>query len=370
MKYCPSCATSLDDNIRECPQCGHIFTDTSSVSDAFQRPGNGNTSSVSSNNADQVIQPPAYSVPPASNQTQSNNQTQSQAVPKWKQLLPLFIALGVIVTIMQGCIFGMGGSSGSSKPSDTEITTTTTVKTYEISFVVDCEENLFFSKYDVIVLIDGQNIGKIDHGKKVAFTMALTEGKHSIKFHKEGSESVDGNREIEVTEKSSINCKIHCTSSQVEIKEFSFTSDETKPSSNSTTTTAPSSEQTDTTKETSITTTAEPTPTPVPTDITKEDDTRFAFKRAASDYTIYYIIDLKEKKVYYFTSLDTKATVGTFENGDLKKGITVKYPYDGGTDVISYYKGDTNKIVVFDQNGFDWYYDACYVSEAENIITN
>lgn len=371
MKYCPSCATSLDDNIKECPQCGHVFDDAYPVANTSQRPGNENSGVSSSNNTDQTIQPPAYSVQPETNQTQSNNQAQPQAVPKWKQLLPLFISLGVIATIMHGCILGLSGSSGSSQQSDTVITTTTTVKTYEVSFVVDCEENLIFSKYDVVVVIDGQKMGKIDHGKKVAFTVALTEGTHSIKFYKEGSESVDGNHDISVTGNTTINCKIHCTSSQVEIKEFEASATETQPSSSTTTsTTAPAIEQTETTKETTTTTTAEPTPTPVPTDITKEGDTRFAFKREASDYTIYYIIDLKEKKVYYFTSLDTKATVGTFETGDLNKGITVKYPYDGGTDVISYYKGDTSKIVVFDQSGFDWYYDACYVSEAEKIITN
>lgn len=533
MKYCPSCATGLDDNVRECPQCGHVFDYVNQASEISQRPGNVNLGSATNNTEAKMNQPPAYIVPPATNQNVVNNTAGTQSVPKWKRLLPLFITIGVIVTIMQGCIFGLGGSSNTQQTKEKEITTTTTVKTYDVSLYIECDQNLIFSKYDVVVLVDGVRYAKLDHGTKISFAIDLAEGIHTIKFHKDGSESVDGSREINVTGRTIVNCKIHCTSSQVEIQEFETTAIATE-STSSTSSTQPVtsigipgivadfsfelqsywkedvSSRTDTSRsykpeneaafvrmfysvaddpnnsnfktlvanksayaesianaikatkytvyqqeikafgeasglfsvldttveqdgvsyttrlyvydfpsvekqkliqfglivekaanynylgdfskmlntikknngsfggqtepseesstETSVATTTKATPTPVPTDITKKDDTRFAFKRSAYDYTIYYIIDLKEKKVYYFTSLDTKPTIGTFESGDLKKGIKVTYPYDGGTDVISYFKGNTNKIVVYDQNGFDWYYDACYVSEAEKII--
>lgn len=494
----------------------------------------------------------------ASVNSNANNTSSSQANLTWKQYLWAIIGFFIFVAMIRSCFFG-GSSGSSSSPSSSEVTTTTTVRTYEVTLNVECEENLLFSKYDVIVEFDDQEIGEIDHGKTKTLTGSLTEGKHTITFHESGYKSVDGSREIDVSGPISINCKIHCTGSQVEIKEFDVSavaadplsgkpianrqqrkgfdsstnktisvadficeipdywneddtqkvisdsfykhvskaeSDDafvrllyavTEDNDNSmfkaimdnkesyakavaeglgaskytlirqeisnygevkglfsvmdatleknglensatiysfifpstqkyvqfgiivsdnakyvytddviailnsikknngsyTETTVDASESTSvsssesSTSETvlptpsptlaptpSPTPTPTPAPTPTPEPVT-ESSTRFAYSSERSDYTIYYIIDTKAKKVYYFTSIDRKAYVGTIKSGNLSSGITVKYP--DGTEKISY-SGDESRIVVYDSFGNDWYFDICNLKEAEKIM--
>lgn len=100
MKYCPGCATALDDNIRKCPQCGHVFADVKPEFESSQRSENENARITST----QPEQPPIYSAPLVINQNTVNNSTQPQPVPKWKRWLPLLIAISVVGTIMQTII--------------------------------------------------------------------------------------------------------------------------------------------------------------------------------------------------------------------------------------------------------------------------
>lgn len=497
----------------------------------------------------------------------TNNSSASQGNLTWKHYLIGIIGFVIFASMIHSCLFG--GSSSSTQTTREETTMTeTTAKSYYVTVNVECEENLLFSKYDVIVEFDEQEIGKVDHGTTKSFTCMLTEGKHTLNFHESGYKNTDGSREIDVKEPITINCKIHCTSSQVEIKEYETSVTPTDPLSgkpvngrqqrkgfNSNTNkkiriadyvceipdywsddetqkqeTAsyqkhvaktdadysfvrllyiasndpgnsefksimtnrelytkaiaegigaskytllkqefagygevkglltvldvtlekegvkydaclysfafPSAEEQkhiqfgltvsdnaeyvysddfismlesirkndgafygfpDATSEGTLesketghlesvtpTPTTTPTPTPVPTPtptpeptptptpaptptpepITKSS-TRFAYSSERTEYTIYYIIDTKAKKVYYFTSSDRKAYVGTIKSGNLNSGITVKYP--DGTETISY-SGDETRIVVHDSFGGDWYFDSCNLKEAESIM--
>lgn len=230
MKYCPSCATGLEDNIRECPQCGHIFTGVKSESGTSQNPEKANAMITSTH----LEQPPIYSVSPGINQNTDNNSTYPQQVPRWKRLLPLFIAIGVVVLMMQCCMLGLNSIQNLAENKSTyeKSAEITTEETFDVLFNVDCDENLLFNKYDVIVLIDDQQVGKIAHGTEFSFNVDLTDGKHVIKFHKDGSEAVSNTKEFDVTGASIINCEIWCKNTNVEILEFEF-SDVTANSSNS-----------------------------------------------------------------------------------------------------------------------------------------
>ena len=492
-----------------------------------------------------------------------NNTSAPQEQLTWKQFAMGIIGLIVIVSLFRSCFFGSSSSSDSTTSS--EVVATTTVRSYHLTLNVECEENLFFSKYDVVFLFDDQESGKIEHGSTKTFGGFVREGKHTIKFHESGHESVDGSREIDVSGPVTINCKIHCTSGQVEIKEFETSITATDPfsykpqnirqqrngfdsntnsriniadytceipgywnddpaqtinedsyqkhvaktdsddsfvrllyvtsndadnslfkkilnqkesyaksvadgigasrhtllrqelikygdvtglltvmdvsiekggvsyraglyvflfasaeeqkyiqigltvSNNAdyeytddfiktlssikkndgtvnTSTGETSESRTETSVETSISSTPtpiptpastptptpkptpSPTPTPAPTPtpepVTKTT-TRFAYSSKAPEYTIYYIIDTKAKKVYYFTSSDRKAYVGTIASGNLESGITVKYP--DGTETIAY-SGDESRIVVHDSFGSDWYFDICNLGEAEKLM--
>ncbi len=506
----------------------------------------------------------------STNNTSFNNKTNnvgnSTSVPQekltWKQYLFGIIGFIIIASLIHSCLFG---GSSSSTPTTTEDTIATTVNRYYLTLNVDCDENLFFSRYDVIVLFDGEEAGKVEHGTTGTFTGRVSEGTHTIKFQKADSESVSGSREFNVTGPVTINCKIHCTSGSVIINEFETSITETdsfsgKPqnerqqrngfdsktnkkvnfanfvceipdywnedptqkemnethlkrvsktdsddsfvrllevvsddSGNSlfksilmqkdayaksvaegigasnytlvrqevtkfgdvagllsvldvtlekggvthkaslyafafasveeqkliqigltvsnnaqyeysndfinilksikkkdSNVSEPSSETIGSIAETPSETIASSTPAPIPTPtalptptltptptptpaptatptpepITKSS-TRVAYSSQRPEYTIYYIIDTKAKKVYYFTSSDRKAYVGTIVKGNLESGITVKYPDE--TETISY-SGDETRIVVHDSFGNDWFFDNCNLKEAEKIM--
>lgn len=416
MKYCPSCATGLDSSVRACPQCGYVFMATS------QSPGNLNADPNTSSSVSH-IQPPVYS---ATNKTMSqtgNSSAVTQPVPKWKRLMPLFIAISVIVTIVQCCTLGLSSGEDSSTESlNSTVESTDPSVAYSNLFVSNyiCELPTYW-KDDESQKIDTSSLQKHvskagDEGtfvrllysvsndtlnsnfqvvlaNKSAYAQAIAEGLEATEYTLVKQEEMTFGEakglftvlqakivKDDVKYSTLVYSFIFPSTQTQKMIEFGLTvSDNAKynyfddfivtlKSLKKDISTSSTETETSEASGSSITPTTKATPTPVPTDITKTNDKRLAFKRAGTDYSIYYIIDMDEMKAYYFTSNDTKPTVGTIVKGDLKNGLTVNYPYDGGTDIISYSKGNTNKIVVRDQNGFDWNFDICYLSEAEGIM--
>lgn len=49
---------------------------------------------------------------------------------------------------------------------------------YEVSVHVECDDNLIFSRYDVLVYFDGTKPGELDHGKTADYSTEATEGQH------------------------------------------------------------------------------------------------------------------------------------------------------------------------------------------------
>ena len=70
---------------------------------------------------------------------------------------------------------------------------------YTVEFEVDCIENIFFSKYDIDIYIDGNKLYKLDHGASEVYTVYLTGGEHIIRFTEHYSSSVDGSVRLNVT---------------------------------------------------------------------------------------------------------------------------------------------------------------------------
>ncbi|MBM6810618.1 hypothetical protein H5983_06015 [Faecalitalea cylindroides] len=120
----------------------------------------------------------------------------------FKKLLPLGICL-----LLVGC----GNSEEITQveePEDLE----------EISITVKCNPNLLLSKYDVQILVDGENIGVIEHGEKDTFTIDLPKGKHTIGFEKEDDSSVDGSKSFNVKEKTALKYIVSCKNDQIEVE--------------------------------------------------------------------------------------------------------------------------------------------------------
>lgn len=453
MKYCPGCATALDDNIRKCPQCGHVFADVKPEFESSQRSENENARITST----QPEQPPIYSVPPIVNQNTDNSSTQSQPVPKWKRWLPLLIAISVVGTIMQCCMFScqdsdlseieiteeetvdvditeFSNSSGrqqrggfdsstnikmelsnynceipaywkdvdSKKDNESTIYSYTASSDNSDSFVLlaccifDDPNNESINEFiqkkhlvaEAFMLDEGSNLRLM---KQEVMTFGDTTGLLTIFDYDEiinGSThrlreslflfaSVEEEKCIFIMLIESDNAKYSYLEDYVSTlksikktdKASSSGYDETSVSSTETTTPIPTPTSTPSPTSTlTPTPSLSPSPSPTPTSTSAPKNTnRYAFKSVASDYSVYYIIDMKEKKVYYFTTYDMKPSIGTIKKGDLKKGITVQYPNDGGTEVISYYKNNTDRIVV-KIDGYDFILDSCDLSEAESKL--
>lgn len=128
-----------------------------------------------------------------------------------------------------------------------------------------------------------------------------------------------------------------------------------------------------TTTTTTVTTTSETietskyeTPTPIPTEKPKNE--RYAFCSEGMSYTIYHLIDIDEKKVYYMTSMDSIPMVGVITSGSLETGMTVEWDDGGGEtweETYSFYNGNPNKLVVRDYFGDDYYFNSCSLSTVE-----
>ncbi len=94
------------------------------------------------------------------------------------------------------------------------------VVTYSVKLDVDCVENLFFSRYDVNVFVDGKEVGTLDHGSQDSYNVNLPAGRHSLSFEKEDDSSIDGSVKFDVSNDTSLKYKISCTMDQISVAEL------------------------------------------------------------------------------------------------------------------------------------------------------
>ena len=178
---------------------------------------------------------------------------------------------------------------------------------YEVTFDIECDDNLIFSKYDVKVYIDGLIEGTLKHGTKEKYTVTKKKGTYEIRFVNVENSDVKGYINVDITKEETIKIKIHCYNSKIEATILSggksSTKDDKKEEVKETSTEEPT--KTDTPKATA---TPKPTKTPKPTATPKvdkcagssyKDDAKYAFKKAGEKlypYGIKYhwILDLKD----------------------------------------------------------------------------
>lgn len=122
------------------------------------------------------------------------------------------VFLTLTVLVLTAC---NGGKSDSQDNSETD-----NAPKYSIQLELNCVRNLLFSKYDLDVFVDGNKIGKLDHGATRTFSLELVEGTHTLVAAKEGSRAIDGTIDFAVSEDSKFMYKLSCTSQQVEIEEI------------------------------------------------------------------------------------------------------------------------------------------------------
>ncbi len=123
----------------------------------------------------------------------------------------------LLATIALTCLCACGASNKSEEAKDDE----QIEAKQPVRIEVNCNSNLFFSRYDLRILVDDTELGTLDHGTSNAYETELTEGKHTLAIQKRDDASVDGLSEFEVQpEEMVVSCTVACTSSQVEIKDF------------------------------------------------------------------------------------------------------------------------------------------------------
>lgn len=111
----------------------------------------------------------------------------------------------------------------SEEPTTQEITTeeitteeiTEESTKYKVDIDVYCNSNLLFNKYDVVVYIDNDEIGVLEHGANDSYSIELTEGTHEVRFEKEDDYSVDGTTKIIVNDDVRVKYKIKCETTQI-----------------------------------------------------------------------------------------------------------------------------------------------------------
>lgn len=89
---------------------------------------------------------------------------------------------------------------------------------YTVSIKVDCVENLMFSQYDVDVYVDDLFQGTISHGGTETFDLILTKGIYDVRFVNVEDEEVTGSVDIDIYQDESLEYKISCTSSKINVE--------------------------------------------------------------------------------------------------------------------------------------------------------
>lgn len=155
----------------------------------------------------------------ASSQKPSDKAVKSSNRSNQKHLL--VIALCCILCTLAICFASCQGATNDSadeNPSSKE--GVVEVETFEVSLEVSCSENLLLSQYDVEILVDDAVVGYLDHGASDTFSFTVEEGRHDLRFCKEGDDSVDGHRSFEIEANSIGTCSIECKSDMVKVNSF------------------------------------------------------------------------------------------------------------------------------------------------------
>lgn len=90
---------------------------------------------------------------------------------------------------------------------------------YKVTIEIECTANLLFSRYNVVVNLDYDELGTIKHGESATYNVELEEGSYTLEICKEDDEDVVGTYDIEVVGDGTYKFKISCYSDQAKISE-------------------------------------------------------------------------------------------------------------------------------------------------------
>lgn len=129
----------------------------------------------------------------------------------WRILGIAGIGITIIIIATAAAIaLGANGSKKTSEPvQDTP--------SYQVHLSVDCSENLLFSRYDLAIYVDSEQVGTLDHGAEDSWDLTLDKGRHTLRVQKKDDSSVDGRKTFKVDQNEEVSCTVYAKHDQIEI---------------------------------------------------------------------------------------------------------------------------------------------------------
>lgn len=209
MIFCYNCGKQISDKAPVCPHCNAV-------------------QEVQGAELQEVKQPmpaePQFQTTTVMNTTAKKKQNPMMMVVI--VLLILLVAAGVVIVGMMAdksdggtSSVGQATNSWDYQYSEPVAEANSEPESYSVTFYVEVDENLFFSKYDVDVLLDGKSLETIGHGQGKQFEpRMLQKGTHKLTFCKNGDSTVKGETSFEVTEDMTLSYKLECKKNQIKVK--------------------------------------------------------------------------------------------------------------------------------------------------------
>lgn len=261
------------------------------------------------------------------------------------------------VAFLAACLVGAPLLSACSDESAAPEEKAPAEPTYAVQIFIDCEQNLIFSKYDVDVMVDGVEVGNIEHGGEATFEVELTQGQHELGFEEEGRTDPDGKTSFVVEgEGDAFAYRIRCTSDQIEIESIEDEPEEQEPAEEA------AAEEEEPVEQPEPSAVEEPTPEPEPSKY------EYACVKRGPSYDLYYLIDLDEMTATSFGTNGEGSMVLPC-TGSLEDGLTIDYGDEGFVEHLQYKRsGDDSVVILTDGSGFDWEFEKVDVAEAEAVL--
>ena len=88
---------------------------------------------------------------------------------------------------------------------------------YNVQINIDFPGNLFFSKYDVDVELDGKGLGTLLHGQGATYDLKLPDGKYTLTFTSTENSNAKGSVALDIQSDTQLTYRIDCYSDKVSI---------------------------------------------------------------------------------------------------------------------------------------------------------
>ena len=116
----------------------------------------------------------------------------------------------IIIATAAAIALGANGSKKTNEPVQD-------APGYQVHLSVDCSENLLFSRYDLAIYVDSEQVGTLDHGAEDSWDLTLDKGQHTLRVQKKDDSSIDGRKTFKVDQNEKVSCTVYAKHDQIEI---------------------------------------------------------------------------------------------------------------------------------------------------------